>query len=162
MGIIDDWYDEYSIGSGGGERLTVFLDGERIDSLFAGIYAIDLDGEMFEPDAEGFYMTDAITDYAVKFLDNDDDKTQPFFLYVSYTAPHVPLQAWPEDIARYRGKYMKGWDRLREERYERMIDLGIIDRNWKLTPRDANAWSWEEEDSRSASCFTSRTLAWFR
>ena len=62
-------------------------------------------------------------------------RTRLFFLYLAYTAPHWPMHALPEDIAKYRGKYQGGWDKLRETRYTRMLDLGIIDPRWKLAPR---------------------------
>jgi arylsulfatase len=87
-------------------------------------------------------MTDAITDQALHYLKNHP-KPDPFFMYVAYTAPHWPLHARPEDIARYRGKYRKGWDQLREERYRRMRQMGIIDAHWRLSPRYAEkvpAW----------------------
>jgi arylsulfatase len=64
----------------------------------------------------------------------------PFFLYVAYNAPHLPLHAWPEDIERYRGRYMKGWRRLREERYRRQVESGIIDGKWELSPHDGGNW----------------------
>ncbi|MHC4345766.1 MAG: arylsulfatase, partial [Planctomycetota bacterium] len=70
-----------------------------------------------------------------------DDK--PFFLYLAYTAPHWPLHALPEDIAKYKGKYRQGWDELRKERYARMIKMGIIDAKWPLTPRDEGAVPWD-------------------
>src|SRR5690606_19124644 len=60
-----------------------------------------------------------------------------------YTAPHWPLHAWPEDIARYRGKYQSGWDKLREERHKRMIELGLVDERWPLTPRDERVRAWD-------------------
>ncbi len=93
---------------------------------------------------KNFYTTDAFTDYAIRFLREADrnNDAQPFFLYVAYNSPHWPLNAWPEDIAKYRGKYRKGWDALRQQRYQRMIRMGLIRKEWKLTPRDgAPAWS---------------------
>jgi len=53
----------------------------------------------------------------------------------AYTAPHWPLHALPEDIEKYRGKYMIGWDSLRVDRYKRMTKMGIINKNWQLSPR---------------------------
>lgn len=97
----------------------------------------------FNPPATGFYMTDAITDYALNFLGDQSPKQQPFFLYLAYTAPHWPLHALPEDIARYRGKYLKGWDVLRAERFEKMRNMGLIDRYTRLSERDANVPAWE-------------------
>ncbi len=86
--------------------------------------------------AGGFYATDAFTDHALDFL-ADARKTpdRPFFLYLAYSAPHFPLHARAEDIARYKDAYAGGWDKLREERYRRMRELGLIDPKWPLSPR---------------------------
>lgn len=96
--------------------------------------------------AENFYMTDAITDHAVDMLQENNDKT--FFLYVAYTAPHWPLHALPEDIEKYKGQFDAGWDVLREKRYQRMLELGIIDRDWPLSPRDEEAMVWEDVEDK--------------
>ncbi|WP_339711118.1 arylsulfatase [uncultured Kriegella sp.] len=84
------------------------------------------------------YKTDFITDYALKWLDTAFKNENPFFLYLPYHAAHYPLQARPEDIAKYRGTYRKGWDNLRRERYERMRQLGILPKNAKLSPAEGN------------------------
>jgi arylsulfatase len=102
-----------------------------------------LDDQPWTPPPTGFYMTDAIADHAVDFLDKYGRGPEPFFLYTPFTAPHYPLHALPEDIAKYEGKYMKGWDALRRERHERMIDMGLVDKRWPLTPRDEEAPAWE-------------------
>ena len=82
----------------------------------------------FIPSGKDYYMTDAFTERAVKFIDEfGRSKEMPFFLYLPYTAPHWPLHALPEDIAKYRGKYMKGWDTLREERRARQLRLGVVE-----------------------------------
>ncbi len=101
-----------------------------------------LDDRQIEPADPRFYMTDAITDHAVEYIDRYAGRDRPFFLYVAYTAPHAPLHARPEDIARYRGTYRVGWDELRQRRYHRMIELGIIDSRWSLSPRDPDAPAW--------------------
>jgi len=103
-----------------------------------------LDDQPYEPPKEGFYMTDAFADHAVEFIDECGRDEKPFFLYLPFTAPHWPLHAWPEDIAKYRGKYRKGWDRLRQERYNRMVEMGIISSSWKMSPRDTTTWPWSE------------------
>jgi arylsulfatase A-like enzyme len=103
-----------------------------------------LDDSLYTPPSDGFYMTNAITDYAIRFLNEEKPKKEPFFLYLAFTAPHWPLNALPEDIAKYRGKYMKGWDKLRVERYKKLAQLRIIDTtNIKLSPRDKNSTDWE-------------------
>lgn len=88
------------------------------------------------------YLTQAITDFAIASIDRIKNQSNPFFLYLAYNAPHWPIQALPEDIARYKGKYMQGWDALREARYRKMISLGIIQKEWQLSPRYEKAPEW--------------------
>ena len=83
-----------------------------------------------------YYTTDAFTDYAIKFL-GEGEKDAPFFLYLAYTAPHWPHQAHEEDIDKYRGKYRIGWDQLRQNRYQRQIELGLFEEKHRLSPRDS-------------------------
>ena len=92
-----------------------------------------------------YYTTDAFTDYARLFIEHhvDWESESPFFLYLAYTAPHWPIQAHEKDIAKYRGKYKIGWDKLRERRYRRQIELGLIDPKWKLSPRDEQVPPWD-------------------
>jgi arylsulfatase A-like enzyme len=86
----------------------------------------------------GFYATDAYTDHALDFLaDARKSSDRPFFLYLAYPAPHFPLHAPPEEIARYKDAYARGWDRMRQERYDRMKKLGLIDARWPLSPRSS-------------------------
>jgi len=103
-----------------------------------------LDGEPTSPTGDDFYLTDAFTDYSLKFLDEAKEKKKPFLLYTAFTSPHWPLHARPDDIAKYRGKYVDGWDVLRAKRHRKMIELGIVDAAWPLTPRDPTAPPWEE------------------
>ncbi len=91
---------------------------------------------------EDFYTTDAFTSNAIEFVEaSERDDDQPFFLYLAYTSPHWPLHAWPEDVQKYRGKYMAGWDRVREARLERMTTMGLIKKTWEMTARDAVNWN---------------------
>jgi len=101
-----------------------------------------LDDKDFFPPDTGFYFTDAIADYAMSFIKEEKNGEKPFFLYLPFTAPHWPLHALPEDIAKYRGKYKKGWDVIREERYQRMKKMGILDSSVKLSPKDAGSPDW--------------------
>jgi arylsulfatase len=85
---------------------------------------------------EAFYGTDALTDYALEFLQNArTTPDRPWFLYLAYNAPHFPLQARPEDIAKYRTRYTTGWDQLRQERLARMKELRLVSRATPLSPR---------------------------
>jgi arylsulfatase A-like enzyme len=97
-----------------------------------------------------FFYTDAISNQAVEYLRKHaaEHPDQPFFQYVAYTAPHWPLHAHKEDSARYRRRFEAGWDQCREERLERMIEMGIIHPSWKLTNRDPSQPPWEEEKEK--------------
>ena len=107
-------------------------------SYFVPDKTFRLDREPFATKDKNFYTTNAFTDYALEFLDEAGRKSKPFFLYMAYNAPHYPLHALPEDIEKYRGKYMKGWDALRKERYARLIRMGLIDKKWALSARGAD------------------------
>lgn len=102
-----------------------------------------MDSEPWTPPADGFYMTDAITANAVRMVGEAARKPAPFFLYLAYTAPHWPLHALPADIEKYRGKYRKGWDRLRAERRERQLASGLLPAKWALSPRDSGVPAWD-------------------
>ncbi len=83
-----------------------------------------------------FYATDAVTDHAIDFLKlarQTSDK--PWFLYLAYHAPHFPLHAPKEEIENYKDRYHDGWDKLREDRLQKMIELGIVPKGTKLSPR---------------------------
>jgi arylsulfatase len=92
----------------------------------------------------GFYYTDAIAENAVRFINESAGKDQPFFLYTAFTAPHWPLHALPGDIRKYESRYKGGWDALRQERHRRMVEMGIVDKRWPLTPRDSQVPAWAD------------------
>jgi arylsulfatase len=92
---------------------------------------------------KGFYTTDAFTDRAIQYINKNKDG-KPFFLYLAYNAPHWPLHAKNDDIQKFVGKYMQGWDKLREERLKKQVKLGIFDENTVLTPRDERVRAWDE------------------
>jgi len=103
------------------------------------------DNEPIQATGDRYYITDAITDEAIAYL-RDHDKVndaQPFFLYLSYNAPHFPLQCMPEDYERYKGRYMKGWDALRAERLETQKRMGLVPANTTLAPRPDNIPAWD-------------------
>lgn len=102
---------------------------------------IALDEEEYTPELD-YYSTNVYTDFAMKFIAEKKDPKQPFFLYLAYQAPHWPLHALPEDIAKYKGTFMKGWDVLRTERFAKQKASGIISKDEKLSPRDAKIPEW--------------------
>lgn len=107
------------------------------------ILTILQDSSKYTPPKEGFYMTDAFTDHALTFL-KEHPKDQPFFMYLAYTAPHWPLHAPEEDIAKYEGRYDIGWDSLRAERLERMKKLGIVAQDAQLSERYEGVKAWTD------------------
>jgi len=102
------------------------------------------DNEPYEKIPEDIYLTDAISDNAVTYIKESEVSDDPYFLYVAYNAPHWPLHALPEDIEKYADTYSSGWDVLREKRYAKQVELGLVDPNWGLTPRDPEIEDWTE------------------
>ncbi|MGE3384870.1 MAG: arylsulfatase [Pyrinomonadaceae bacterium] len=92
--------------------------------------------------AENYYVTEAITDHAIGQIKKFARQDKPFFLHLAHFAPHYPMQALPQDIAKYRGKYDEGYHVLRRKRYRRMIELGIISDKWKLPAPDPKLGNW--------------------
>ena len=90
-----------------------------------------------------FYYTDAISDNAVRFLEQHakESPSEPFFFYVAYTAAHWPMHALEKDIAKYKGKYDGGYEPIRRARFEREKQLGMIRKNVALSPASG---SWDE------------------
>ncbi len=116
-----------------------------------------LDRQMLTPEPD-HYFTDAISNYAVRFLDEHHDQfaEQPFLVHLCYTAPHFPLQARPADIAACRGRYDQGWDALRGARYRRQIELGLIDPRWALSTRHPLAQPWHEVPEAEQAAWADR------
>lgn len=81
-----------------------------------------------------YYATDATADHAISCLKEHaaEHSDRPFFQYVAFIAPHFPLHAPPEAIAKYSERYRIGWDTMRTDRFERMKQLGIT--NTTLSP----------------------------
>ncbi len=76
---------------------------------------------------DGYYSSTAIAGHAIQFLKEHAEKhpKQPFFQFLAFTTPHFPVQAPAEDVARYRKKYLRGWETLRNERWKRLQELKI-------------------------------------
>ncbi|MBA7655311.1 Arylsulfatase [subsurface metagenome] len=105
------------------------------------------DNTQIPPGNDDFYYTNAISDNATGFI-REHDSDNPFFMYVAFTAPHWPMHALPQDIAKYKGRYAQGWDALRAERHKRMIEMGIVKSKWEITPRDSAVPPWEQAEDK--------------
>jgi arylsulfatase len=127
LGGAANYFNDYPMPLGGREAPVVLVENNK----------------RLKPTPDSYYFTDEITDHATLFLEEQNKTAKPFFLYVAYTAPHWPLQALPEDIAKYKGKFDKGWDELRNERHARQIQLGIISEPSKIADNDELP-AWDE------------------
>jgi arylsulfatase A-like enzyme len=89
-----------------------------------------------------FYYTHAISDNAIRFIAEHYQQSpdKPFFMYLAFTAAHWPMHALETDIARYKGKYDQGYEPIRRQRFERMKAMGLIHKDWDLSPQ---AGDWE-------------------
>jgi arylsulfatase A-like enzyme len=117
------------------------IDGTPAEGGFDRSYELADQGRFFRPtrhledgkplpaikDGDSYYSTIAVADHAIKVLKDHatSHSDAPFFQYVAFTAPHFPLQALPEDIAKYAKRYSDGWDKLREERWKKIQSLGL-------------------------------------
>ncbi len=111
-------------------RAELFLNGEKISNNDPRL-------------PENWYSTDLWTTFGLKFIDEAIAEKKPFYLHLCENAPHFPLQAPAEDIARFRGKYKSGWGAIRDSRYAKQIELGLIDKSWAKTrrPEQVKAWN---------------------
>lgn len=102
------------------------------------------DGVDVESLPEDFYSTIAYTDRMIGYIDEAAESDRPFFGYLAYTAPHWPIQALDEDMARVRGRYDEGYDVIRERRFERLKELGYIPTDAPPPRLAANYRPWDE------------------
>lgn len=101
-----------------------------------------IEGEVFNPytpKSKDFYTTDVFTNYALNWINKIDEK-KPFFLYLAYTAPHDPLMAWPEDIEKYKDRYSIGYKKIRQDRFKKQKELGIIPKDASLSDPAYKDW----------------------
>lgn len=137
----DNWVPERCFAVNTSDRAFTFWAATNFfippDSVFS--QPLFLGGKQLQPreleaiTRKPFYMTDFITDLGIQWMDEARKKDQPFLLVLPYNAAHWPLQAWPQDIARYRELYRQGWDNIREARFEKMKQLGIFPMNTVLS-----------------------------
>ena len=153
------------------------VDGQPVAGGFDHSYLLQDQGRHFGPKVHfeddvklppvepgtGFYGTIAIADHAIQYLKEHAAKhaSQPFFEYVAFTAPHFPLQALPEDIARYQDKYKEGWDVVREARWQRMKQMGFAGDRLSDVERDVGPpYDYPEAIKKLGAGETNRPLPW--
>ena len=141
--MVGKWHLDKEPTDKGFEKYFGHLSGAT--NFFTGDQTFRLNGKKYEVPQSGFYTTDAKTDYAIRFINEtlEDEKKKPFFLYLAYNAPHYPLHAPKEEVMKYRGKYKQGWNELRKKRYSKQIKMGLIQKDWALSPASENVRKWE-------------------
>jgi len=128
------------VADGGFDHSYWFQDWDRYFSPVQH-WEDDVQAPPVKPDS-GYYATTAFADRSIGFLKDHaaNYAAQPFFLYLAFISPHFPLHAPQEDIAKYRDRYLEGWDVVRERRWRRLREMGIVNcdlalRDEKLSPR---------------------------
>lgn len=114
-------------------------------------------------DERGYYATVATADHAIECLKDHAQNypDRPFFQYVAFIAPHFPLHALPEDIARYRDKYLTGWDVMREARFRRQQEMGIVNTSLSALERNVGPpYHFPEALKKLGPCEVNRPLPW--
>jgi arylsulfatase A-like enzyme len=127
--------------------------------FFLGNDTYRLDGEKFMVPQDGsFYATDAFADYAIDFIEQSRKEApdKPFFMYLAFNAPHWPLHARPEDVARYKGKFNAGWDKMHAQRISAMQKMGILDANWPTAERPDTIPAWDTLSNEEQASETDR------
>lgn len=92
---------------------------------------------------KNWYSTELWTDFGLNFVDEAIEQEKPFFWYLAHNGAHFPLQAPAETIAKYKGKYMNGWEQTRNARYKRQLQSGLFKENELLTPRNPKVPEWD-------------------
>ncbi len=141
-GLIGKWHLPGDPMDRGFDHYFGFLNG--FADHFAGSASYRLDRETFRAFRDNYYSSDAFTDRAIAFIHSSapDKSERPFFLYLSYQAPHNPLQAPKADVLKHRGKYLRGWQAVREARFERQNKMGIVPGGAALPEYPQNLPEW--------------------
>lgn len=144
---------KWHLGMHGKEKQPLQRGFERYYGTFAGassyfkpqgLRCLYEGNEVLEPPSDpNYYTTDAYTDRAITYIEEQSDDA-PFFLYLAYNAPHWPLHAKEDDIELFSNKYLQGWDKIREARYRRQVEMGLVESNWGLAPRDSRVRPWSQ------------------
>ena len=144
---------KWHVGMHGKEKWPLQRGFDRYYGILAGATSylkpqggrgLTLDNQNLDPPTDpNYYTTDAFTDYAIRFIQEQKDK-DPFFLYLAFNAPHWPLHAKQADIAKFKGKYDAGWDVMRQQRLARQKKMGLFKSGTRLSARDHRVRPWAD------------------
>lgn len=142
-GLIGKWHLRGNPMDRGFDHFFGFLGG--FADHFTGKNDYRLDREPFIDFGSDYYSSDEFSDRAIQFIQSppEGEEDAPFFLFLSFQAPHNPLQAPKEDILKQRGKYAAGWQAVREARFKRQKEMGLVPANAVLPDYPANLPDWD-------------------
>jgi arylsulfatase A-like enzyme len=156
---VSDWeaspagpFDRWPTGLGF-EKFYGFIGGVANNwrpALFDGTTAIE--PHVGKP---GYNLDFDLSDHAIRWIQMQKTiaPNKPFLAYYAPGAIHAPQHATPEWIAKYKGKFDQGWDKLREETFARQKQMGIIPADTKLTPRPEGMPSWDSRSPREKKVY---------
>jgi arylsulfatase A-like enzyme len=141
MGPFDNWPS----GGGGFEHFYGFIGGET-NQYAPAIYQDTVPVEPDRTPEEGYHFTEDMTDKAIDWIGQQKAlmADKPFFVYFAPGATHAPHHVRPEWSDRYKGRFDRGWDQLREETFARQKELGVIPQDAELTVRPAEIPAWDD------------------
>jgi len=135
-------YDRWPTGSGF-DKFYGFIGGETnqwAPAIYDGVVRVE------HRRTPGYHFTTDMTDQAIAWVSAQQALTpdKPFYMYFATGATHAPHHVPPEWIAKYKGQFAMGWDRLREETFARQKEMGVIPVDTKLTPRPKEIPAWDD------------------
>jgi arylsulfatase len=136
-------YDQWPLGRGF-ERYYGFLDA-LTDHFYPDLVHDNHRVEPPKTPEQGYHLTEDLVDHAIQFVQDQVSSSgeKPFFAYLAFGAAHCPHQAPQAFLDKYRGAYDEGWDVVRERRYRRQLELGVIPEGTELAPRNPGVEPWE-------------------
>jgi arylsulfatase len=144
-------FDRWPTGSGF-EKFYGFIGGETnqwAPAVFDGMTRVET------PQTPEYHFTTDMTDRAINWVSAQKSLTpdKPFYLYFATGATHAPHHVPGEWIAKYKGQFKDGWDKLREQTFARQKQLGVIPQNAQLTPRPAEIPAWDDMSDQQKRLF---------
>jgi arylsulfatase A-like enzyme len=155
------WHIDGKVLDGGFNRSWHVINHSNFFSPNANL----LDDQRYKPSKvdKDYYSTTATSDHAIECLQDHQQNysDQPFFHYLAFIAPHFPLHAKPEDIAKYRDRYLSGWDKLREERFAKQKKIGLHKTSLSaLEPKIGPPYAFPQAIEQLGSGEVNRPLPW--
>jgi arylsulfatase len=129
-------------------------------NFFRGDETFRLNGKKWEVPESGFYTTIANTDFALQFLLEARETNQPWLLYMAFNAPHSPLHCLEEDYNKYRGTYDAGWDSVRNVRFRKQMEMGLLEDHVRLSSRPYYIPPWDSLSGERREMESARMAAY--